>query len=203
VRVISFITIGVLLTLIGGGQKLNGAVDLTDKLVDLTGCTSGIHYQYYEVSGKNVQEVRRQLLEKGPVDQKGERRFAFAAWTLEWDWPVESDGTRRYLDTKVSCKAEVLLPRFRSEEGGSLYFNQTIYDAFETIKKHELHHVQHAIEGASILRRAIISAAEEGRIKKEKDANKIAFKVVDKVRSFDVTYDEMTHYGKTEGIWLR
>ena len=202
-RSVGFMAIGILLTLVGGAQRSNTLTDVDNHFVDLRGCTSGIDYQYYEVSGKNVHEIRTQLLEKGPVDEKGERRFAFAAWTLEWDWPVETDGTRRYVDTKVKCKAQLLLPRFRTAPGGEPHFNRTIFDAFEKIEKHEMHHVQHAIEGASLLQKAIVTAAQEGRIKKEKDANRVAFKVVDNVSAFDSTYDQMTHFGKTEGIWLR
>lgn len=202
-RVLSLVTLGIVLSLLGGAEKPTSWIESNNGSIDLVGCTSGIDYQYYEVSGRNVQEVRDQLLEKGPVDLSGERRFAFAAWTLEWDWPVAPDGTRQYSEIKVSCKAQVMLPRFRPSGESDELFNKSINETLEITKRHEMHHVRHAIEGAFLLQKAIVAAAQEEKITKEKDANRIAFAVIDKVRAFDRTYDEMTHYGKTEGIWLR
>jgi predicted secreted Zn-dependent protease len=113
VRWSSLFSVASLLSLLSGAQEL-APVLLNDPLVDVTRCTSAIDYQYYEVTGASRREVREQLLSKGPVDEHGYQRFAFAAWTLEWDWPLQADGTRRYSDTKVTCKAHVVLPRFRA-----------------------------------------------------------------------------------------
>lgn len=198
----SLFSVASLLSLLSGAQEL-APVLLNDPLVDVTRCTSAIDYQYYEVTGASRREVREQLLSKGPVDEHGYQRFAFAAWTLEWDWPLQADGTRRYSDTKVTCKAHVVLPRFRAPEHADPDFVSRTEEALKQIKEHELRHVSHAISGAHQLREGIVSAARSGKITREKHANRIAFRIVDHIKAFDSNYDAMTHYGETEGVWFK
>jgi predicted secreted Zn-dependent protease len=169
---------------------------------EVAGCTSAVHYTYYDVTGSTIREVREQLLKRGPRDAEGTQRFAYAAWTIEWEWPRDSAGKRRLEDTVVTCTSEIMLPRFIPGAGASLEVKGKVNHAFTLMQNHELKHVEHAVQTTREIREEIVTAARDGKLTKAKQVNQLVLRGVARARVYDRRYDEMTNHGKSEGIWM-
>jgi predicted secreted Zn-dependent protease len=170
--------------------------------VDVSGCTTQTNYHYYDVTGANNIEVKQSLVDKGPSDKNGKARYAYASWKLEWDWPKGADGLHQFDKVTVTCTADVFLPRYVPSPSASAEFVTEIEHKFVHIRAHEMRHVSHAVAGAFEIKSQVTRAAQLGRLKKERDANRVAFAVLERTRGHDHTYDTMTEFGKTEGIWI-
>ena len=171
--------------------------------VDVMKCTKSVRYHFFDVTGSTKEEVRQSILEKGPTDKDGKIRYAYASWKLEWDWPKSIAGGHDFEGVSVRCSADIFLPRYRPLADTSPELVKEIDEKLGEVRAHELRHVQHAVAGAFQIRDKVVDAARRGTLKNERDANRIAFSVLNRIRQFDTNYDQMTEFGKREGIWIQ
>ncbi len=166
------------------------------------GCPVAVTHHTYEVTGRDLREVRRQLLERGPRDEAGAPRFAYASWYISWEWPKDESGAYDFTRTEVQCRADLTLPRYVPHPEVTRGELTKILDVLERINTHERNHLAHASYGGELIATKITLAAKRGRVRDQRAANRIAFRVLDTLDRYDREYDRRTHFGETEGVWV-
>lgn len=150
---------------------------------------------YYDLTAQTAQEALRRLATNGITDSHGVIRHARATWHLSWRWPKDERGEAILNQAKVSCRAEILFPRW----SGYLIANhgdQRLWrDYIQRVAQHEWRHVMNGCSGASKI---------EGLIRKKaknfSEANLIAELELVRLRQIDRNYDTVTNHGESEGI---
>jgi predicted secreted Zn-dependent protease len=174
----------------------------TPKQLPQFACPLESRYKFYEISGTSMAELRADMLRKGPTDEHGTPSFAYTAWGIKWDWPKLADGTPNFLNTQLSCTATITVPRLRPNSETPLSVIREWHVLYEKILRHEHNHVLNAVGMAATIRERVRAAALAGKIRSEREATREGHAVLDIIREFDRRYDERTHFGKSEGVWV-
>lgn len=153
----------------------------------------------YEISGNSPEDLRAQMLEKGPRDIYGIRRYAEVQWKASWRWDKEAEAHNRAINLRVA--AEVVLPKWVNREQADPQL-QARWDSFtQRLLAHETNHLRNLEQSLPELRLALQSAASK-KSATEKEINAAGQRVLRKIRELDREYDRSTLHGKTEGITL-
>ncbi len=172
-----------------------------EPLQQSSGCRTTIEFVSYDVRGRSADELRTSMLERGPIDERGVRRFAATEWDVHWDWRRNSDGSVAPKSVAVRCSAKVTLPRLAAdvEPTAELLAAWKAYQ--ERLRAHELNHLKHLRTVApSIAERIVLWGHRHGAITVQK-ANDIARGVLLEVKELDRNYDAQTAHGRSEGLW--
>jgi predicted secreted Zn-dependent protease len=167
-----------------------------DPSTSLHVCPVDLEYSYYLVEGTTEAAIRSSMLQRGPKDEHGNARFAYASWKVKWEWPKGPDVLR----TKLSCSASITLPRHAAPDTLPPEVRSQWEALVGRITNHELNHVKHMEERApDILSRLHRVAATKNLTSEE--ANEIAQQVLLEIQEADRRYDRETEHGKSEGAW--
>lgn len=157
--------------------------------------------RWYDVRGNSPEEVRAALLEHGPKDDLGKRRFAYAEWSIHWNWKLDKDRNVDLSTVTISCEGSLVLPRFvpAADTSPELRSEWTRY--FDRLMRHEEQHLAHPEQNAFLIIEKLKAAkAKDGELPLKR-AQKIVQNVIYQIREMDRTYDLETNHGKSEGIW--
>jgi predicted secreted Zn-dependent protease len=165
-------------------------------------CPAQLEYEFYEVSGRNADEIRQSLLLNGPRDGNGTPRFAETNWAVSYSWPEDTNWSKaRSVDVSVSCSARIVLPRLRPVKGISTSVIRSWQDFYDRLKAHEMNHLRNVEETAPLISERIHSALENGKKLSTFKAHTIASGVIADIRALDRSYDVRTNHGQSEGAW--
>ena len=165
------------------------------------GCSVEPHYSFYNVEGDSIEQIHESLLSNGPRDERGQARFAYTDWTIEWDWKKRNDTRIKADSLQLRCSATIRLPRLRAKSGMRIELIRSWNDFVERTRDHELRHLEHVVSGATRIRSRLKSAETRPGGLSANTANKIIQRVVQEIRHFDREYDLRTNHGRTEGTW--
>jgi predicted secreted Zn-dependent protease len=155
---------------------------------------------WYDIKGDTPAEIRASMIERGPKDDRGRPRFAYASWSVKWKWKLD-EGAHVDLSTlQISCKGHLTLPRYVGDSASAQLGGEwSAY--FERLMRHEQRHLEHPIRNAYRIRERLASAkARYGELSPHR-ANQIVQAVIQQIREMDRLYDNETNHGKTEGTW--
>ena len=113
---------------------------------------------YYDVSPTDWESLQQALLDAGPLDRRGVRRFALTTWKMKWDWERRSDGTPVYSSATVTPEVTMVLPRWKEIIHQPARIQKQWNDFISKVRAHEDSHARIALEGASSLERELRSA---------------------------------------------
>ena len=170
--------------------------------INSASCPVTISYVFYDVTGTTVEQLRKAMLENGPVDTFDNKHYAYTAWSINWTWPQSAAGKNDFSMTEVSCSAVMTLPRFKPLKGTPFSLLLEWNSFFERLVEHENNHIENAVKSAPSISNLIRQEAQRGLIRSAKDANAIGYSKLREIRQLDLDYDQRTHYGQTEGTWL-
>lgn len=142
---------------------------------------------YYPVTGANETDLVNQIHEKGVGGYAG-----YTKWYVRWGWPgfgqEDCDLSKAWIDVKVTTK----LPQWDPPDGTSpelvnkwAKFNQALY-------QHEMGHVENLNKALAMIQKVFESSDCL-------TADSAANAVLDKLRGWDVQYDDQTDHGRTQG----
>jgi predicted secreted Zn-dependent protease len=158
-------------------------------------------FNYYDVSGSTVQEVRTDLNRKRPSDQTGSRYDAITLWHIAWNYSYEPMGQRCEI-LKVSTRVEVAItfPRLKNTAATPAEVVQAFARYTDKLLLHEKGHAQNAIDTAAKIEREIRNMPSRPSCPELKEeANSLARSVVKKANQWDIDYDLRTQHGRTQG----
>lgn len=165
-------------------------------------CSAEPVFSYYDVHGTTAAQIQQSLHAHGPVDDRGQRRFASTDWSIKWEW---KQTPRNYVDlnsVQIKCGAEIRLPRLVIRKDTPLELIRAWNSFVERTRRHELAHLSHAQVGAPRIRERLERvAAREGPLTAAQANQEIAA-ALEEIRSMDKEYDKRTNHGFTEGTWV-
>ena len=163
-------------------------------------CPVQISYSYYDVEGETFADIKQSIRSRGPVDERGKRRYARTDWKVEWRWERNDDGIVRPGTVKVLCKAVLTLPRLDPKTTLSPADAERWRAYEQLLLRHELNHVRHVEAIAPEISRRIKQRQERYGKVSAKSAQSVAKSVLQGIRELDRSYDYHTVHGATEGI---
>ena len=159
------------------------------------------HFTYYEVQGNSEAELVAALRERGPKDERGQQRFAFTDWSIEWKWRRAQDQSVDASSLTLECKATIQLPKLVPTTTTPLALIKAWNDFIERTRAHELSHVSHVEWAAPRITQRLSEAQRRSRTLSPARARTIIEGVIAEIREMDSVYDTRTNHGFTEGTW--
>lgn len=165
--------------------------------------TAKERYTYYEISGKDVDDLRREMNQRGTVGEDGRVYSALTSWDINFAYDIAQDGSGyRVKSATTNVDIEYRLPRVGAScTDPELNLVWARYS--ERLQQHEFGHKNLAIQAASEINELLASlpafptadalAAEITRVTDEK------FRVL---KEKQVGYDDETRHGETQGAVL-
>ncbi len=142
---------------------------------------------YYQIRGSTETDLAKEIQSKGPNGYAG-----YTNWYIRWGWPgfghEECDLSKAWITAKVS----VTLPEWNPPAGVSTDLINNWMEFSQALYRHEMGHVGNITGSLPRIQKAIQSS---DCITADSAANA----VLDKMRGWDVQYDDRTDHGRTEG----
>jgi predicted secreted Zn-dependent protease len=158
-------------------------------------------FNYYDVSGSTVQEIRADLNRHGPAGKDGKRYDAFTRWYIRWRYDYRS-GANQCAIAKVFTTVEVTItfPRLSETAEIPAAVRQAFAAYSERLLVHEKGHARNAIETATRIDAGIAALGPQGACAElDQVANRLGYSLVEKAKQWDTDYDQRTHHGATQG----
>jgi predicted secreted Zn-dependent protease len=142
---------------------------------------------YYKIQGSTETDLAKEIQSKGPEGYAG-----YTNWYIRWGWPgfdhEECDLSKAWITTKVSLTMPSWVPPSDAPE--DLVRNWARFS--QALNVHEQGHVDNVVKALPLLQSAIQNS---DCITADSAANH----VLDKLRGWDVQYDDNTDHGRTQG----
>jgi predicted secreted Zn-dependent protease len=142
---------------------------------------------YYKISGSTETDLAKEIQSKGPDGYAG-----YTNWYIRWGWPgfdhEECDLTKAWITAKVSLTMPSWVPPADAPE--DLIRNWNRFN--QALNVHEQGHVNNVVKALPLLQSAIQNS---DCITADSAANQ----VLDKLRGWDVQFDDKTDHGRTQG----
>lgn len=147
----------------------------------------------YNIKGKNLAEIKQQMLAKGPVSYNGGRHYAATNWYIKWQWP-QVDNLPDYSRTVITDQVIIVLPYAAIQEAERQHQWEKY---FKLLVKHELQHAFHGLDCKIDILKILRSFNGPYQAKL---INKEISKIIASAQQKDLEYDLFTKHGKSEGI---
>lgn len=165
--------------------------------------TAKERYTYYEINGKDLDALRKEMNLRGTVGVDGRVYSALTSWDINFAYDIAQDsGGYRVKSANTTVDIEYRLPRVGAACADP-ELNLMWARYLEHLQQHEFGHKNLALQAASEINELLASlpafptadalAAEITRITDEK------FKVL---KEKQVEYDDETRHGETQGAVL-
>ncbi len=165
--------------------------------------TAKERYTYYEINGKDLNGLRREMNLRGTVGTDGRVYSALTSWDINFAYDIAHDsGGYRVKTANTTVDIEYRLPRIGAACADP-ELNLVWARYLERLQQHEFGHKNLALQAASEINELLASlpafptadalAAEITRITDDK------FKVL---KEKQVEYDDETRHGETQGAIL-
>jgi predicted secreted Zn-dependent protease len=152
--------------------------------------------QYYLVDGKNAQAIRKDM------NAKRSRHYdAYTAWQVNWNF-YWNDNRSSCTLTKVNTKVAVkfTLPKLATDSLADQNAKQRWNSYYSALIAHENGHRDFGVNAATAIEQALLSMGSRDNCKVlEKEANNLAYRVLDKYIADEKLYDIDTNHGMNDG----
>lgn len=152
-----------------------------------------VRIEYYNVSGRTADEIRKGINQKGLVDERDGRSVDSLSRTfLKWRWKESGTDGCVVIDPKVEFSAIVRLPKLTqaAQIGPMLLARWQRY--IEGLERHEAGHLQNAYSLTGSIRQALAGS----RCASADVAASAAFATLE---TLDIHYDLTTDHGRKQG----
>lgn len=151
-----------------------------------------VHITYYDVSGKNADEIRSSINHSPhrPPASEGRQMDALTTTNYEWSWWDNGNGRCDPSRAQATLKAEVILPRLIGPVSRELSQQWNRYMA--NLRLHEAGHVEIAKTRFADVLAAVQSPDCAG-------INNAIKRIIGEVQQAGAEYDRQTKHGITQG----
>ena len=159
------------------------------------------HFDYYDISGSTVQELRADLNLKRPADSTGKRYDYFTRWYIKWRFSYEAAGGQCAIG-KVSTTVDVTItfPRLKNTGSTPAEVVQSFERYTEKLLLHARGFEQNAIDTAVKIERGIHSLPPHRTCNEMAgQANSLGYSLINAANQWDLDYNQRTQYGRTLG----
>lgn len=173
--------------------------DLQRDLAHFNSGDFNLQIKFYDLQAATLDGLREEVRRKGPFDLSGIKREGLTEWSITWAWPLDTDGSPRFRETKSRADVVVTLPCARSFDLFKPELKRKWQRYQHAMYAHEFRHVQIADAHYKEVAREISSKAD---LTATKQANIVATRIVARIRKMDADYDRQTEHGRREGVKL-
>lgn len=159
------------------------------------------NFQYYNIQGNSVEELRTEMQRKGPRDQSGRRFHGLTDWHVSWTYRWRQQGDRcRLNQVEVDFSNRIQMPRWRPSRHAPRELVQQWQRYIQRLEQHELQHYQHGVQAAEEVERVLSHFSIPGNCRTmENAANQRAEEIIRRYNRLDQQYDRRTQHGASEG----
>lgn len=161
-----------------------------------------IQYDYYSILGGSAEELRQQMLQRGPQDAVTGARFdGYTRWNLNWNFETQPLGGQCQVEgISVDAKAIVTMPQWNIPADVPSALAKKWKDYTEALREHELGHVDHARQAKQeILRSFGLLPPAPSCSQAQLIADSLGGQIIQKYAQKDAEYDRITGHGVTQG----
>ncbi len=162
------------------------------------------NYVYYEINGETENELRYQMDQLGPVDQKRSQHDAYTAWYVDWDYPyVETDGTCTPGAITVTVTITQTFPKWNMPSETSQNLRERWNTYLIALQIHEDGHKQVGVDAGTEILQALNELSGYPTCSElEQTADMTGQAVLERFRQKEIVYDQMTRHGQTQGAYF-
>jgi predicted secreted Zn-dependent protease len=161
-----------------------------------------VKYDYYDIHGHTVDQLRLDMNSKDIVDRNGRRNDAFTTWDVDWKFNYKTNETGRCALTSVHVTVAVTyrLPRWTDSSAASDEIRRHWDRYMAALLTHERGHENFGVSAAKDVEAAIIALKPQDDCTiLDQKANAAGHKAVDKYVAQEIVYDIETNHGATQG----
>jgi predicted secreted Zn-dependent protease len=158
--------------------------------------------QLYPIHGSDGATLASAMLERGPVDNVGERRFALLFWHIKWEW--HENGRPRVRRTfEVTHTSELKLPYWSDQKYAAPKLRKEWARFFAAMLTHEARHFEYARTTADAIRSEVGARVRNAGELNAGEINHDVSRYLQKLRETNLQYDKATRHGAAQGVVLR
>ena len=160
-----------------------------------------LSYMTYVANHKPGTSLLQALNNASPIREDGEIFHGHATWHIEWQykWRQEPNGPCFFTQNNTTLTSEVTLPELVSEYQA----NREVSNYLESLRRHELGHVEIARSAAKKIDEAINSLPPMDSCPLlEQTANQLGQQLLEQARQAGRNYDQTTQHGRTQGAYI-
>ncbi|HEY3308538.1 MAG TPA: DUF922 domain-containing protein [Desulfuromonadaceae bacterium] len=161
-------------------------------------------YEYYEIDGSNIDELRQQMKQRGTKWNDGKVYAALTTWDIGYDYDVSSADGKYFIksaDTKIGIVFH--LPRRQGNASNSEQLVGQWDKYMEHLKEHEFGHRDLAVKAAGEINEILASLGSfSSRSELDKEATRLVKAKLKAMKEIQVKYDADTHHGIKQGAVL-
>ncbi|OQY41749.1 MAG: hypothetical protein B6242_16940 [Anaerolineaceae bacterium 4572_78] len=148
---------------------------------------------YYEIVASTGDELNTQLYTLGPYGPYGHQWAAVAKWDINWDIPVNDDGSCRFDEMTFLSDIYVVLPHWTPPEGTSPDLIEKWEYFIKKLIEHEQGHVDIIVQNFPLVENAIKQSSCS-------TANRNGRNMLKEIQRLNDEYDAVTGHGDTQGV---
>ena len=156
---------------------------------------------YYLVSGKTANKIRKNINRKTPIHQNGKSYDAYTKWFVKWNyWWDQSKNSCEITKVKTNINIQFTLPKLKITSALPKPLKRKWENYMKALSRHEDGHKQISLRAANEIERKILNMSPRRTCKKlEIDANNIGNKILKKFIRIEKEYDRKNNHGMNDG----
>jgi predicted secreted Zn-dependent protease len=179
-----------------------GLTEIGVKVSAEQGPEVSIDYVYYKIKGATANELRTQMDQLGPVDIFGHRHDMYTKWDAYWSYPYsQEEGGCTTGPIEVRTTITFTFPTWEPPPDTSAELVDQWNGYLKLGQLHEDGHKEIALEaGREILRALQAVTAHASCDLLEQEVDQKGQELLEQFRQKEVTYDQRTDHGATQGV---
>src|SRR4051812_6084485 len=154
---------------------------------------------YYDVAGATAQEVRRDMTQRGPFNDRGQKLDAATNWYVRWRYSFRSGATECTIaDVATTVDIAITFPRLKEVATTSAALKKSFADFAEKLLAHERGHAAIALEIARRIEEGVRGLPPSPCEALDRSANELGQSLLQEGKQRDIDYDQRTQHGATE-----
>jgi predicted secreted Zn-dependent protease len=157
---------------------------------------------YYSITGSTAQQLRDQLNQLRPSDEKTGKRFdAYTRWSVRWDYRYSNNSDSCQIsEADVKTKIVITLPQWQIPANPSKPLVNKWNRYMAALRSHEDGHKNHGIAASQEILSLLQQFPKQASCSQlSRAANQAAQLVIKKYNQRDLEYDRVTKHGATQG----
>lgn len=192
--------IAIVVSLLLSGASSLFAGDASSVMCDLS---VKERYQYYDIEGATLDELRMQMKQNGTKGDDGITYSGLTTWDIRYVYDIANDGGR-YRVKSAQTKVDILYRLPRMPAAGSDPELAALWSNYaERLLLHEFGHKDLALKTASELNEMFASLSSYATADElDEEINRRTDEKFKRLKAVQIEYDHETRHGETQGALL-
>lgn len=175
-------------------------LDINEKALASFSHSCKITTNHYDISGVTLADLKKEMLQVGPTDSQGIKRYSMVSWKIAWQWPSQTNGLPDLANKIVSPEIVLTLPKWVNEKDAVSYDVARWSALLEAMNQHERVHLSNACAALGEVEEFLEVSQDSVPALTAHELNNKIDQIVRHFRNKDYAYDEQTQNGRKEGI---